>query len=213
MPGEKSGRREQILEAAAELWQKNSFADFKMVDLAGQTGLAKGTLYLYFSTKEQLFLQLLEERLFAWMGRLKGRFSELDDASPRVIARLVREAFEADPPLDRLLPLLESVLEHGIGKEQAVEFKRRLASEMADLAAALESAMPDMEKGQGVEALILTRALHGGFRQMADISPVLQQVFDEDPGLAPLRVDFARDFENALANALRGLTRKKGRKK
>jgi AcrR family transcriptional regulator len=213
LPDEKLGKREHILETATELWQETSFADFKMLSLAERAGVAKGTLYLYFSTKEQLFVNLLQERLFAWMRTLAGRLDELDDASPRTVARVIREEFEGDPPLDRLLPILESSLEHGIGKDLALAFKRRLLVEMNNLASALEAALPELHKGEGVQAILIIRALHTGFRQMADVSPIVRAVVDSHADLAPLKVDFARDFENALAHALRGLLKKKGKKK
>jgi AcrR family transcriptional regulator len=212
-PQEKIGKREHLLEAATELWQEASFADFKMSALAERAGVAKGTLYLYFSTKEQLFLNLLEERLYNWMRRLAARLDDLEDASPRTVARVVREEFENDPSLDRLLPMLESVLEHGIGKSAALAFKRRLLVEVNHLAASLEAALPELQKGDGVEAAIMIRALHTGFRQMSDVSPVIREVLDSHRDLAALQVDFARDFENALAYALRGLLKKKGKKK
>jgi AcrR family transcriptional regulator len=45
----------QIVEAAEGLWRKTSYADFSMSGLAEASGSAKGTLYLYFATKESRF--------------------------------------------------------------------------------------------------------------------------------------------------------------
>ncbi len=51
----------QILEAAARLMQKKSFKDLSMDELAAEAGVAKGTLYLYFRSKGDIFLSLLME--------------------------------------------------------------------------------------------------------------------------------------------------------
>lgn len=44
-----------ILDAAYDLFGSNGFYETKMSDIADKAGIAKGTLYLYFSSKEQLF--------------------------------------------------------------------------------------------------------------------------------------------------------------
>ncbi|MCY9515405.1 TetR/AcrR family transcriptional regulator [Paenibacillus apiarius] len=44
-----------ILDAAYELFGSDGFYETKMSDIADKAGIAKGTLYLYFKSKEQLF--------------------------------------------------------------------------------------------------------------------------------------------------------------
>ncbi|UHA72585.1 TetR/AcrR family transcriptional regulator [Paenibacillus sp. 481] len=44
-----------ILDAAYELFGSNGFYETKMSEIAEKAGIAKGTLYLYFNSKEQLF--------------------------------------------------------------------------------------------------------------------------------------------------------------
>ena len=46
-------RRDEILDAAEELFAEQRFAELHMVRLAKEIGLAKGTLYLYFPSKER----------------------------------------------------------------------------------------------------------------------------------------------------------------
>jgi TetR/AcrR family transcriptional regulator, cholesterol catabolism regulator len=202
---EKQARRQEILAAAAELWPATSFADFRMATLAAHAGLAKGTLYLYFSSKEHLFLALLEQSLYPWLERLGRRLAAQRRPTPVSIARLFTDAFAADPTVDRLLPLLESVLEHSIDAPTALAFKQRLLTNVTPLALALEQTLPCLDR-RGLEAVILIRALHSGYRQMADSAPVVQQVLAERAELAPLRVDFHRGFQTALARALAGYT-------
>src|SRR5262245_22564005 len=47
-------RREQILDAALRLWTRKGFDATTVDDLAREAGVAKGTVYLYFATKEAL---------------------------------------------------------------------------------------------------------------------------------------------------------------
>ena len=53
-------KRNKILEAASTIFIRKGFHKTQMEDVAEKTGVAKGTLYLYFKSKEELFAALLE---------------------------------------------------------------------------------------------------------------------------------------------------------
>src|SRR3712207_24684 len=72
---DKEGRRQALLEAAAGLLARVPYAQLRMAEVAEAAGLAKGTLFLYFPTKEALFLALLDARLMAWFARLDTALS------------------------------------------------------------------------------------------------------------------------------------------
>ena len=57
--GEKN-RREEIIKVASNLFSKKSYHDVTMDQIAGEVGVAKGTIYLYFESKENLYLGILE---------------------------------------------------------------------------------------------------------------------------------------------------------
>ena len=54
-------RREQILEEAARLFSSQRFDEVLMDDIAQSAGVAKGTLYTYFSDKEELYFAVVFE--------------------------------------------------------------------------------------------------------------------------------------------------------
>ncbi|HMK45036.1 MAG TPA: TetR/AcrR family transcriptional regulator [Methanocella sp.] len=53
---EKGERRKIILDAALKLFSSKGYENVTMDDVARETGLAKGTLYLYFKNKETLYV-------------------------------------------------------------------------------------------------------------------------------------------------------------
>ena len=70
-PGRTQGkrRRKEIVAAAAELFDRNGYANTKMEDIANELGLAKPSLYHYFKSKDEIlfsihdeFIELLEHR-------------------------------------------------------------------------------------------------------------------------------------------------------
>lgn len=54
-------RRACILKAARCVFARQGYADTVVDDIAGQAGIGKGTLYLYFKSKEEIFLAALVE--------------------------------------------------------------------------------------------------------------------------------------------------------
>jgi AcrR family transcriptional regulator len=59
----KAAVRERIIQAAIESFGQTGFDRTKMDDIARRLGLSKGTLYLYFKSKEDLFLAICEHNM------------------------------------------------------------------------------------------------------------------------------------------------------
>ena len=60
-PEQKSDRRETILSTAKVLFMEAGYEGFSMGLLSKRAGVAKGTLYLYFGTKEEVLLSLYSQ--------------------------------------------------------------------------------------------------------------------------------------------------------
>jgi AcrR family transcriptional regulator len=54
------GKRELILDTALDLFVQKGYLDTKIIDIANAAGIGKGTIYEYFSSKEELFAELLQ---------------------------------------------------------------------------------------------------------------------------------------------------------
>lgn len=80
--GRKAKRRQEILAAALAIFADDGFAAARLDDIARHAGVAKGTLYLYFNSKEALFEELLREAIKPMQGRL-ARIA----ADPRINTR------------------------------------------------------------------------------------------------------------------------------
>lgn len=202
---DKEARRRLILDEALALYTATSYAEVKMADVAERAQLAKGTVFLYFPTKESLFLALLEELLFAWFEKLGGLLSADEGRwTGAKMARTVAESLEGQETSTRLLALLQTVLEQNVTLEQVRGFKERLLSALGHTGALVEQRLAFLKQGEGARFLMHLYALVTGLRQMADVSPVTREVL-ELPHMAPLRVDFTLELTDALTHMLRGL--------
>src|ERR1700687_2633793 len=55
----------EILEAAKQVFARKGFHDATMDDVAEEAGVAKGTLYLYFRSKREIFVESLRQGFIA----------------------------------------------------------------------------------------------------------------------------------------------------
>jgi AcrR family transcriptional regulator len=68
--GDREGRRRDILDAARVQMQDRGYEGLNMRSLARGAGVSPGTLYQYFSTKEEIFATLYAEAIAAHTARL-----------------------------------------------------------------------------------------------------------------------------------------------
>jgi AcrR family transcriptional regulator len=63
-------RRQAIIDAALVEFSAKGFAAARLDDIAAQAGVGKGTIYLYFADKEQLFQELIRTSIVPIVGQL-----------------------------------------------------------------------------------------------------------------------------------------------
>jgi len=94
----RSARRDQIVAAARTCFALAGYHLTTMADVAAQAGVSKGTPYLYFPSKEALFIALHEgwdDGLAARVNTAVGALPGLDRRSPRRVLEAVAEAVAA----------------------------------------------------------------------------------------------------------------------
>jgi TetR/AcrR family fatty acid metabolism transcriptional regulator len=64
-----------ILDAAYELFGSGGFYETKMSEVAERAGIAKGTVYLYFKSKEELFMAVTRRDCEDFLEQLKDKLS------------------------------------------------------------------------------------------------------------------------------------------
>jgi AcrR family transcriptional regulator len=201
---EKQYRRCMILDTTAQLLDERAYTAITMAEVADRAGLAKGTVYLYFPTKEALFLALQERMLAAWFADLDAALAQLGPASAAAVAETICRSLAPRPHLTRLLAILHSVLEQNIDYETAVGFKQMLLAHMQRTGALLEHCLLFLRPGQGALVLLRAHALVIGLQHVSDPPPLVRQVL-EQPELQVFHIDFAGELSATLRALLRGM--------
>lgn len=205
---QKGERRQEILAAAITLLREKPYHKITMADVAKKAGMAKGTLFLYFGTKEELFLVIVSREFERWFDAMDRAFTDIVEGSEpgsgdRVLTAL-RGMLKEDSLLVSLIPILHTILEQNIGYDKAKEFKEMLGQRLRHTGMLLEKCLTFVEKGQGTTFLLWMYALVIGFTQMAAPSPVIKKVFQNNPALRMMQIDFGRSYVDALGVILDG---------
>ncbi len=93
-----SAKHRQIMEGARAVFLARGFDAASMGDIAREAGVSKGTLYVYFNSKEELFQQIVEEECRAQAEQVFSLNSSDHDVQS-VLTRLGRSfiAFLCEP--------------------------------------------------------------------------------------------------------------------
>jgi AcrR family transcriptional regulator len=89
----KPTRKEEIIRVAANLFSQKSYHDVTMDQIAEKVGVAKGTIYLYFESKENLYLEILEETYEEIESILEKEIAKKDPA-PQKLKKMLMLIFK-----------------------------------------------------------------------------------------------------------------------
>ncbi len=204
-PDQKELRRRAILAGAAQLFAVARYQDIRMADLAHELGLGKGTLYLYFPTKESLFLAVLQAEMGGWF---RGASQRLEEAAPgtdpvALAEGLVQEMLDR-PLLPGLQATVHGVLEQNVPTAETLAFARFLQDGVNRVGLSLEKAVPALAPGQGAVFLLRFYSLVIGTQLMSARPPAVREALQE-PGLHVFDFTFESVFRPAVVDLMNGM--------
>lgn len=199
---DKDLKRDSILAAAESLVDLQKHSLPQVSEIAKKAGLAKGTVYIYFRTKEEIYLSLLARGFAKWLGGIKAALST-PNANPETILTAYCDFCVNNPKTLFLASLASTILENNIPEEVAYEFKRSLAQETRNISEQIEALFPGVSCGYAAKLFIYSYALTLGLWQHAHPSPVIEKVFKK-PELSILRINFGDAIHAALNTLWKG---------
>jgi len=83
---------QQIIEAALRVFARKGYFNSRVSDIAREAGIAAGTIYLYFDTKEEILITLFREKMAGFVETVRQAIADEHDAVAKH-RRLVRLHF------------------------------------------------------------------------------------------------------------------------
>ncbi len=196
---DKQARRDAILRAAGALFVAGGGDLPSAARIAEAAGLAKGTLYLYFETREEIFAVILLEGWIALMDDIDEVFATTKGRRADKVAAFLATylgSFARHPELLPLDGLSYGVLDGNLRSAKLGAFKRTTSERLAAVGATVDVALR-LGQGRGVQLLTRSYALTRGLWQ-------LSRPHGDGAGPEPAPPDFAHELEEALSEYWRG---------
>ena len=198
---DKQERQQAILDAAARLLARSPDRIANVAEVADEAGLAKGTVYLYFPSKEELLLAVHERNID---GFFRSLIERLAGSAPVTVSDVIALTHRhiVEPPL--FLPLAArcfGMMGQGVPVEAALAFKQRMGDRLSRAGAGLERHFAELKPGDGVALLRHSYALIIGLWQMSpaaqahDVACVAQAAGAESPVFS---YDYPAELDRAL---------------
>jgi len=197
----KDARPQEILEAALSVFAEKGFAGARMEEIAARAGVSKGTIYLYFDSKEAVFRALAHEMLGTQITRFADHARDSTGPVGPVIADILRMIGAFVSTSNRVVLPKIVIAEAGNFPDLARIYREEVA-----------------ERGLALFAGLLQRGMASGeFRRLPIphavrlcIAPILLSAIwrttfaqlDSEP------YDYAGLIETHIATLLRGLARR-----
>ena len=202
---DKRARRAVILDAALTLFVSGDGGLPAAAEIAAAAGLAKGTVYLYFRTKEEIFICLLlagwsavmDEVTTAFAGTRGRRADKVEAFLASYVGHLSRH-----PEILRLDALGHGVLERNLEAATLQDFKLALLGRLTGVGAVIDTALR-LPEGRGLRLLMRTYAMTKGLWQSSrgyEDAGLLAAM----PVLAQLHPLFETELSEALSEYWRG---------
>ena len=210
---DKAARRAAILRAANTLFTAGEGRLPTATEIASMAGLAKGTVYLYYRTKEEIFAALLMEKWGAVMETSQASFQTSKGSRwTKVNAFLTTLVIhlERHPELLRLDALGYGVLEKNMLRDALAAHKAEYMVRLEKTGSMIDAALRITE-GRGVQLLMRTYALTRGLWQsyhhaeellLAEV--VVARSLTANPFCVELREALTEYWRGALINVAGG---------
>ena len=155
---------QQIVEAAVRVFARQGYFNSRVSDIAREAGIAAGTIYLYFKTKDDILITLFREKMAAFVSTLRRAIADEPDAISKVrrLVRLHFQMLEADPDLAEVVQ---------IELRQGQKFFRGASSQevaayFALIGSVLKKRIDQGHFRSGLPVKVATKMLFGAMDQM-----------------------------------------------
>jgi AcrR family transcriptional regulator len=162
---DKLERRREILDAAERLFRSRPEGLASMDELAEAAGVAKGTLYLYFPSKEEVLVALHERYMAGFFDKLQAALESKRAFTVETLLALGRKEITGHPVRLSLASLVIGLTERNIPPQSALAFKMRMGERLLAAGQAIDERL-GLQAGEGTRLLNASYALAVGMWQL-----------------------------------------------
>ena len=202
---ERFSRRTALLEAAQHIYRANGTLP-TVRDIAKAAGIAKGAVYLWFRTKGEIFVALLNASFGTLIDQLLPIIQVLGSspfAASRDFASNYAKLLADTPDLLPLAVMFNTILKNSVPNESVYHFNENLGAGLSEAGNLLEQRIGTLLPGEGADLLLRTWTLTVGLWEVLDLPASVRKALDA-PALSILHRNFHAELETAVTQLWRG---------
>ena len=194
---DKEERRNAILDAAEALFLEHGDRMASVSEVADAAGVAKGTVYLYFPSKEEMLLALHARHVETFFAELIAHLDAPGAKDFASIFAVTRKHIIRHPTYLPLTSRCFGLMDRDLPFNCTLEFKVRVGQLLGAAGTRLERVFEGLAPGDGVALLCNSYGLMVGMWQLLYPNKRLGALL-EKPELSMFRVDYEGEVEAAL---------------
>ena len=194
---DKEARRNAILDAAEKLFLAHPDRMASVAEVAEAARLAKGTVYLYFPSKEEMLLALHERHVAAFFTELVALLQRAGPITFEEIFAAARRHIVEGPGYLDLTSRCLSLMDREIPVERALAFKMGVGQALELAGGLLERHFPALVPGHGVDLLCNSYGLMVGLWQLMHSNQRFGAAMQR-PEMRMFNRDYATEVERAV---------------
>lgn len=156
---------QQIIEAAVRVFARKGYFNSRVSDIAREAGIAAGTIYLYFATKDDILITVFREKMASFVETVRQAIAVEDDAVAK-LRRLIRLHFEFLEDHPALAEVVQIELRQGEKLFRGAA-TQEIAAYFALIASVFEAGVSAGRFRSELPVKIATKMLFGAVDQMA----------------------------------------------
>ena len=208
-PQHKERRATDLMEAARMLAARHGVRAVTLTAMAAEAGLHVSAVRRYFDSREEILLGLAEQGYADWTRALTDEIDHRGTVTSTELAQLVTSSLAERPLFCDLLTHVTLNLEREVTYERVRAFKFTVAAALRPLTDAIAPAT-GMTAAQTSDFIVAVIALTAPLWQAAHPAETLTRLYDEEPALAHIGIDFAPTLTRLLTGLCDGMTQSRG---
>ncbi len=201
----KNERKEAIYKAAFTLFKESGYDKVSFNGIASEAGFTKSNMYRYFSSKEEIFLNVFSDLFENWFEDCIERLQKLkqDEVIIHFAKTWVKSLMSHQRFLD-LTPILFVSLEKNSSFDQLLGFKRQAKNLLYRISIEIGRIYPDIQGEKAFKFLTLSYAAMSNYWAANSQNDALKKIYQQDE-FKELKPNFEKDLTTSIEIIIHGI--------
>ncbi|TPR26276.1 TetR/AcrR family transcriptional regulator [Apilactobacillus micheneri] len=201
-----------ISNVALNLFQEKPFAEISMNEIAKKSNVAKGTLFNYYKTKENIFMHLLLVGYANFFNRLLSQLNEKQINTIKELKNFLlnstEDLIQKHFTLIKLNALRGPILENKASRDQTIDGRKDLYFIHEQLSKRIHDLFPKISISQANKIFIIQSSIISGLINLSGLDAFNQEPIKDD--FVNFKVNVFDDSIETFSFYLDGLLKDKG---